>query len=89
MQKLKHVVINLFWFCIYAILLFLVKRDYFTVSQRLDILDIIYILEIVIFIHLIYILIKEKSTKWKVLGALSCVLMLIIIFLFIGTFNPF
>lgn len=89
MKKFKHILINLFWFVTYTTLLILVKKDFFTVSQRLYILDIIYILEVIIFIHLIYILLKEKPMKWKVLGALSCVLMLCIIFLFIGNFNPF
>jgi hypothetical protein len=87
MKKYIHIIINLIWLCLFLLLLILTKRDFFSVSQRLAIIDIIGVIFIFIMLHILYILIKIKDLK--LVNIVVATTTLVIYIYFNGDFNPF
>ncbi len=84
-----HIASNILGMLFYILALVLARKDYFNVPDSLSILDFLYVLEVIIFIHLLYIIFFVKPITIKAIGALSCIAFLVIIFSTIGDFNPF
>jgi len=86
MKKYIHIIANLIWLVLFSLAAFLTKRDFFSVSEMLDILDAVGIGALLILAHLLFILVKVKDQKW--LNALICFTLCIDLF-FPANFNPF
>lgn len=87
MKKYIHVIINAFWLISYVILLVLTHQDYFTVSERLTIIDIVGVVFIFILCHALFIALKVQQLKW--LSLCVSILSLAVYIYFNGDFNPF
>ena len=82
-----HIVINLIWLVLFFLAVILTNKGFFTVSERLDILDAIGIVAVLIFSHFVFILVKVKDKK--LLNAVICMITLCTYLFFPGNFNPF
>jgi len=87
MKKYTHVIIHAFWLISYLILLVLTRQGYFTVSERLAIIDIVGFAFIIILCHVLYIVFMVKQLKW--LSLCIAILTLVVYIYFNGDFNPF
>jgi hypothetical protein len=79
-----HIVSNILGILFYIPALVLARKDYFNVPDSLSILDFLYVLEVIIFIHLLYIIFFVKPITIKAIGVLSCIAFLVTIFSTIG-----
>ncbi len=87
MKKYIHIVINIFFLSSFLILLVLTRRGYFTVSERLCIIDIVGVVFVFIICHILLIGFIVNQLKW--LSLFVSILTLIVYIYFNGEFNPF
>jgi hypothetical protein len=86
---MKHILFNIIGMVTYGIALYGAQMDFFNVPQSLTILDILYVFEIIIFGHILFLAFFVKSGRSKMFGILLSILFLILIFSTISKFNPF
>lgn len=86
---MKHIIFNIIGIVVYGFLLYGAKKDFFNVPQSLTVLDILYVAEIMVFGHILFMVFFLKPGRSKLFGIFLSVLFLILIFSTISNFNPF
>jgi hypothetical protein len=82
-----HLLINVFWLILHFSLLILTHEGFFTVPERLTIIDVIGFVFLFILLHILYIIIKVKELKWQ--NLITAGVTLAVYIYFNGDFNPF